>query len=1328
MKLHGDDRPESVYLAAVERIDAIGDDFERSWRRGKTPRPEDYLGRVPESEREALLRELRRVEAELRSQGEPPPAPGRAAPAADGYERLKVLGDGAEGIVYQARERRSGLDVALKEMKQFDPAALARFMKGCRTLQNLRHPNLVTVYDVVSDGSRWFFTMELIDGRPFPGRADPAETVTSPPPAPAQTSPHAAEANGSAGAAPARPPDLDALRPLLRQLADGIHTLHDQEILHRDLKPSNVLVTAAGRVVILDMGLATAARPREWSVFGPGQAGTLPYMAPEQWAGRPEEASDWYSFGVMLHQALTGRHPFLRTGHEMPWTRHDFVPSPPSALVAGVPEELDRLWRLCVELLAPLPGDRPTGREVLRRLGSGSGDGSTTARPFLGRERHLSVLHAALADVRRGRTVTVCLHGPSGVGKSALAHQFVEQLRGQEGAVVLQGRCYERESVPYKALDELIDALGRRWGLLPPAQAETLVESRNLGPLVRLFQTLGRVGAVARALQPDAVPADPHEARRRGVAGLHQVLARIGGRRPLVLYLDDLQWGDAESAGLLAELLRPPDAPPLLLLACSRSEDSDTSPFLSAFRRALQAGAGSDWRELSLEELSHEEARELAARLLGSDQAATAATVEKIARESGGSPFFVEQLVQAVLAGEQEVDLHRVIQTRVAGLPADQRRLLEVVAVASRPVPHEVALQAAGLGSQGRKDLIDLQMARLLRGGPAEQQVQTYHDRIRESVLASLLHETLVECHRGLARALAASDEPDPEAVGRHFQEAGEGDQAAGWYVKAADRAAAALAFQNAAWLYQLALELRPWEGPEGQRLRISLADALAGARRGPEAAEAYLAAAEKAEPGEALELRRRAADQFLQCGFTDEGLEVLRGVLGAFGMRLEAGPGVRAGHRWRVFLSLLLERLRLWWQGLPEEPRRLDDLLRSADPIPEEEQRRIDACSTASKALGWLGDLVQSRLFQTRYLRLALRAREPERVAMGLALEAANSALMGGRELHRAEKLQRMALARAERLGEPNVLALVVQMSVIIAWSGGRWREGVKQAERGEALFAQSRSTVAWDHRMAIRHFALDCLTALGRIREYALLLPEYLQDACDRGDHFAEGLTLAHWDLLWLAEDRPAEAEEVIRQAQEKWPYPESALCFWSLYGRVNAALYRKEGRRAQELFRRELPALARTHFLHVEMIFLHVVHLRARVALAAARTAAGGGFFSPRSRLLRSAARDARRIEPRRAGWALPLARLIRAGIASLGGKKAEALALLSAAEDGFGAAEMEAFREVARRRRGELLGGEQGRELVEAADAWMREQGVKNPARFAALWAPGFPESD
>src|SRR5262249_15927643 len=90
--------------------------------------------------------------------------------AFDRHEILEVIGEGGMGIVYKVRERDTGRIVALKKMKHFDATALERFKKECHTLLDIQHPNLVTIYDVISDVTHWFSTMELIEGRPIPGR------------------------------------------------------------------------------------------------------------------------------------------------------------------------------------------------------------------------------------------------------------------------------------------------------------------------------------------------------------------------------------------------------------------------------------------------------------------------------------------------------------------------------------------------------------------------------------------------------------------------------------------------------------------------------------------------------------------------------------------------------------------------------------------------------------------------------------------------------------------------------------------------------------------------------------------------------------------------------------------------------------------------------------------------------------------------------------------------------------------------------------------------------------------------------------------------------
>src|SRR4029450_8850885 len=158
--------------------------------------------------------------------------------------------------------------------------------------------------------------------------------------------------------------------------------------------------------------------------------------------------------------------------------------------------------------------------------------------------------------------------GRRGRGKSLLVRHFLEQLHDSApNAVVLTGRCYERESVPYKALDSLVDSLSRYLSDLPRDAVERVLPP-YLAALARLFPALLRVDAIAQIREPGREIPDSQEFRRRGFAAFRALLAPIGERQPLVLFIDDLQWGDADSAALLTDVLSPPDPPVLLLVAC----------------------------------------------------------------------------------------------------------------------------------------------------------------------------------------------------------------------------------------------------------------------------------------------------------------------------------------------------------------------------------------------------------------------------------------------------------------------------------------------------------------------------------------------------------------------------------------------------------------------------------------------------------------------------------------------------------------------------------------------------------------------------------------
>ncbi len=1223
--------------------------------------------------------------AELAAPSFPGPPPGPSFP---GYEVVRALGQGGMGLVYLARDLKRGRTVALKTMQWIEPSALYRFKQEFRLLADLSHPNLVTLYELYSDGWLCFFTMELLDGVPF-----------------------LTYVRGSA----ARPaadyrlaPEGEArLREGLRQLGEGLTALHRANVLHRDVKPANVLVTREGRVVLLDFGLATAeldAAGLHQSVQ-PRVLGTVPYMAPEQAAGRPVSAAgDWYAVGVMLYEALTGRLPFEGSMTEVLLKKQQYDPPRPRDVAPGVPEDLDAL---CMDLLRRAPEERPTGAEVLRRLGPGAGPALAAPPPvadvpLVGRQRHLRALADAFDAVCQGRAVTVCVHGRSGVGKSALLRCFLTGLAEGGRAVVLAGRCYEQESVPYKALDSVIDALSRHLERLPPLEAQALLP-RDMGPLTRVFPVLGRVEAVARA--PGRAPdiSDPKEVRRRGLAALRELLARLGDRHPLVLAIDDLQWGDVDSAALLGDLLRPPDAPALLLVASYRSEDAATSPCLRHLLR--EAGDGTDRRELAVEPLSAEEGEELALALLpaGAGDRAVAAA---IAREARGNPFFLHELAQYAQAvplpapaADTGLSLREVLGSRVQALPEGDRRLLEVVAVAGRPLREADACAAAGLQEQGPQALARLRAARLLRsaGAAEREEVETYHDRIRETVTARLGAEALAGHHRRLAAALEAAGQVDPEVLAVHFLGAGEERRAGHYYARAAGEAAEALAFDRAAKLYGLALAL---SGAKGQDRRVLLSrcgDALANAGRGAEAARSYLEAADGAEEAESLELQRRAALQFLTSGHVDDGLAALRRVLAEVGLRPPGSPR-------RAFWGLVWERLRLRVRGLGHRTR-------PEAEVPPKELARLDACRTAAVGLSMV-EPIQGSYFQSRSLRMALKAGEPRRLASALTWEAAHEAVGGTASRQRVARLLGAAEPLVRQVPDPYLLGLVALAKGIAAALEGNWPEGCAQCDRGAEALRTTCRGVLWELGTAHR-FALWPLMFMGEVAEIERRLPALVKEAEDRDDLYeVTNLCLVIRTFLRLAADQPGRARQELAEVMGRWSQQGFHVQHMNrLFDEVQIDLYEGQAERAWGRVSEHWPLLQRSRLLLVEQVRIFLTHLRARAALAAAH--------------LRAAAADARRLSRERAPWAQALGRLVEAGVAWGSGDAAGAARLLEDAAARLDAVSMRLHAAAARRHLGRLRGAA-GQGLADEAEAWMRSQKVANPARMSALLAPGFPE--
>ncbi|HEU4615277.1 MAG TPA: serine/threonine-protein kinase, partial [Kofleriaceae bacterium] len=466
------------------------------------------------------------------------------------FELVRCLGAGGMGTVYEAIDHETTTVIALKTLHAMNANALLDFKNEFREFQNLQHPNLIALGELYAEGNGWFFTMELVDGVHFLEWVRPGGVL-----------------------------DEERLRDALLQLVEGLRALHEGQKVHRDIKPSNVLVSREGRVKLVDFGLATDLSREHRSEVN--IVGTVEYMAPEQAAARQVgAAADWYSVGVMLFEALTGEVPISGSPIEVLMNKQKMDGPRPRTRNANAPADLDAL---CGDLLRFHPGTRPTGDQILERLGrrsvsrpSTSLASFSTSAQFIGRARELEVLRERY-EASRGAAQTVLTYGESGLGKSALVRHFTEQLKREDpDVVVLAGTCYERESVPFKAVDGLVDSLSDYMRRLPKAEAAALLP-RKASLLAEVFPVLQRVEAVAEAPRSPNEVLDPQELRNRLFFAMRELLQRLADRHPVVLVIDDLQWADADSLALLGEIMRPPEAPPLLLVATVRSDDGEST-------------------------------------------------------------------------------------------------------------------------------------------------------------------------------------------------------------------------------------------------------------------------------------------------------------------------------------------------------------------------------------------------------------------------------------------------------------------------------------------------------------------------------------------------------------------------------------------------------------------------------------------------------------------------------------------------------------------------------------------------------------------------------
>jgi serine/threonine protein kinase/Tol biopolymer transport system component len=273
------------------------------------------------------------------------------------YEILSLVGAGAMGQVYRARDERLGRTVAIKVLAPSaagDPGRRARFNQEARAVSALNHPHICTLHDIGSENGLDYLVMEYLEGETL------ADRLTK------------------------GPVPLDLALAYSIQMAEALASAHAQGLIHRDLKPANVMLTAAG-AKLLDFSIAKlgvrGTEPSQTSLTGEGLiVGTIAYMAPEQLRGRAADArTDIFSFGAVLYELFTGRRAFQgrsQTSVIAAILEHD--PPPVSSLQPACPPAIDRLVRTCLHKSADQRWQQAD--DIVRELRLVS-SGSTQNRP-----------------------------------------------------------------------------------------------------------------------------------------------------------------------------------------------------------------------------------------------------------------------------------------------------------------------------------------------------------------------------------------------------------------------------------------------------------------------------------------------------------------------------------------------------------------------------------------------------------------------------------------------------------------------------------------------------------------------------------------------------------------------------------------------------------------------------------------------------------------------------------------------------------------------------------------------------------------------------------
>ena len=1018
---------------------------------------------------------------------------------ADGrYEVRRFLGQRGPERAYLARDTAADRDVAVAI---FDPegveeTVMARSRREAQAMRQLgEHPHVVTVYDAGEEAGRPYIVSRFMPGGDVKRLLDGAEE---------------------------RRLEIEQAMRIAADVCRALEHAHSRGIVHRDLKPANVWLAEDGAARLGAFGLAATDRHSRAAVEGM-LVGTVAYLPPEQALGRASDArSDLYSLGSLMYEMLTGQPPFPGDDAVAIISQHlNAAPVPPSRHAPEVPRPLDEL---VLRLLAKAPEERPESAAAVRReleaiaLRSDDEADAKVADEdenpldrlaggvFVGRERELEDLRDGLEEALGGRGRLLLLVGEPGIGKTRTAEELATYARVR-GAKVHWGRSHEGEGAPaYWPWAQAIRSYVREAD--PVALAWEL--GQGAGDVAQLVPDVrDRLGDV-----PEPPALDPDEARFRLFDSVASFLAGASRSRPLVLVLDDLHWADEPSLLLLKFVARQVSDSGLLLVGTYR--DVELGRHHPLARTLAELAEIQGCRRVPLRGLDTEAVARFIEMTAGMEPPAGLA--EAVHEQTEGNPFFVTEVVR-LMASEGSLEgpaaggwelaipqgVREVVGRRLDRLPDEANEVLTLAAAVGREFNLDVL---EGLNGKPREELVAaidqaIESQVVSEAGPAQGRYCFSHALVRETLYAELTGPRRVEIHRRIGESLERLFEADPDPpvaeLAHHFIEAapaGDADKAIGYAERAARRAAAQLAHEDAALHYGRALEVLDLSGAADPARRLALLLELGEAQR---RAGRFVASRETFEDaagiarelGDTESLARAAlgVSALSEVGLLDEAIVALiEESLAALGdqdsvMKVELLGGLAQELVWRdpqgeaapltreaaaiarrlgepKTLSSALAREMFLMVATPEAVRRRlansEEMLKLAEGAGERELA-VRGHVYRLMALLELGEVADAEVELDTYSRLATDLRMPQHL-WHVPLLRAMRAMMDGR-FEEAERLAEEARRGGERAQEPLSAQLYALQLSVLRRHQGRMEEMIpavrEMAERYPAIRA---------------------------------------------------------------------------------------------------------------------------------------------------------------------------------------------------------------------------------------------------------------------------------